>query len=41
MHSTFHESGEGDVKGDKVEATFDKGILTVTLPKIEEAKKRN
>jgi len=28
------------VKGDKIEATFDKGVLKVTLPKIEEAKKK-
>ena len=27
------------VKGDKIEATFDKGVLKVTLPKVEEAKK--
>jgi HSP20 family protein len=29
-----------NVKSDKVEATFDKGILRVTLPKVEEAKKK-
>ncbi len=28
------------VKGDKVGATFDKGVLKVTLPKVEEAKKK-
>ena len=28
------------IKGDKVEATFDKGVLKITLPKIEEAKKK-
>jgi HSP20 family protein len=28
------------VQPDKVEATFDKGILRVTLPKVEEAKKK-
>jgi len=28
------------VKGDKVEASFDKGILKVILPKVEEAKKK-
>ena len=28
------------VKGDKVEATFDKGVLKITLPKVEEAKKK-
>ena len=28
------------VKGDKVEATFEKGVLKVTLPKVEEAKKK-
>ena len=28
------------VKGDKIEATFDKGVLKVTLPKVEEAKKK-
>ena len=29
-----------DVQADKVEATFDKGVLKVTLPKAEEAKKK-
>ena len=28
------------VKGDKVEAIFDKGVLKVTIPKIEEAEKK-
>jgi HSP20 family protein len=28
------------VQSDKVEATFDKGVLKVTLPKAEEAKKK-
>jgi len=28
------------VKTDKIEADFDKGILKVTLPKVEEAKKK-
>jgi HSP20 family protein len=28
------------VKADKIEANFDKGVLKVTLPKIEEAKKK-
>lgn len=28
------------VKGDKVEATFDKGVLKVTVPKAEEAEKK-
>jgi len=28
------------VQGDKIEATFDKGVLKVTLPKVEEAKKK-
>jgi len=28
------------VKGDKVEATFDKGVLKVTIPKVEEAEKK-
>jgi len=28
------------VKADKIEATFDKGVLKVTLPKAEEAKKK-
>jgi HSP20 family molecular chaperone IbpA len=27
------------VKTDKIDATFDKGILTIKLPKSEEAKK--
>jgi len=30
-----------DVKGDEIEAIFDKGILKVTIPKIEEAKKKD
>ena len=29
-----------NVKSEKVEATFDKGILKITLPKVEEAKKK-
>jgi len=29
-----------NVKSDKIEATFDKGVLKVTLPKTEEAKKK-
>jgi HSP20 family protein len=28
------------VQTDKVEATFDKGVLKITLPKVEEAKKK-
>jgi HSP20 family protein len=28
------------VKGDNIEATFEKGILRITLPKVEEAKKK-
>ena len=28
------------VKADKIEADFEKGILKVTLPKVEEAKKK-
>ena len=28
------------VKADKIEAAFDKGVLKVTLPKVEEAKKK-
>ena len=28
------------VKGDKVEAHFEKGVLKVTIPKIEEAEKK-
>jgi HSP20 family protein len=28
------------VKTDKIDATFDKGVLTVTLPKSDEAKKK-
>lgn len=30
-----------NVQADKVEATFDKGVLKVTLPKEEKAKKKN
>ncbi len=29
-----------NVQADKVEAAFDKGVLNVTLPKVEEAKKK-
>ena len=29
-----------NVQGDKVEAAFDKGVLKITLPKVEEAKKK-
>lgn len=28
------------VRGDEIEATFDKGVLNITLPKVEEAKKK-
>jgi HSP20 family protein len=28
------------IRADKIEADFDKGILKVTLPKVEEAKKK-
>jgi HSP20 family protein len=28
------------VIADQIEATFDKGVLKVTLPKVEEAKKK-
>jgi len=28
------------VKADKIDATFDKGVLRVTVPKVEEAKKK-
>lgn len=28
------------IKGDKVEASFDKGVLKVTLPRVKEAKKK-
>lgn len=28
------------VKSDKIDATFDKGVLTINLPKTEEAKKK-
>jgi len=30
-----------NVQADKVDATFDKGVLKVTFPKAEEAKKKN
>jgi HSP20 family molecular chaperone IbpA len=30
----------GCIKGDKVEVNFDKGVLKVTLPRVEEAKKK-
>jgi HSP20 family protein len=30
-----------NVKIDKIEATFDKGVLNISLPKTEEAKKKN
>ena len=29
-----------NVKSDKIDASFDKGVLKVTLPKVEEAKKK-
>jgi len=28
----------GGVKADKIQATFDKGVLKITLPKVEQAK---
>lgn len=41
-HGSFQRSFQlpANVKTDKIEATFDKGILQVTLPKTEEAKKK-
>ena len=41
-YGSFHRSFRlpASVKGDKVEATFDKGVLKVTLPKVEEAKNK-
>ena len=30
-----------DVRTDKIEATFDKGVLKITLPKTEQAKKKD
>jgi HSP20 family protein len=40
FHGTFERSFRlpAGVKLDKVEAKFDKGVLTITLPKTEEAK---
>lgn len=29
-----------NIRGDEIKASFDKGVLTVTLPKTEEAKKK-
>lgn len=29
-----------NINGDQVEAKFDKGVLNITLPKVEEAKKK-
>ncbi|MDY6856598.1 MAG: Hsp20/alpha crystallin family protein [Thermodesulfobacteriota bacterium] len=29
------------IKDEKIEATFDKGVLKITLPKVDEAKKRD
>jgi len=29
-----------NIQGDKVAATFDKGVLKISLPKVEEAKKK-
>jgi len=39
---TFHRVLQlpSGVKGDEIEANYDKGILKVTLPKVEEAKKK-
>lgn len=41
-YGSFHRSFRlpSSVKGDKVEATFDKGVLKITLPKVEEARKK-
>lgn len=41
-YGSFHRSIplEAEVMADKVEARFDKGVLTVTLPKSPEAKKK-
>ena len=39
-YGPFHRSIDVGVpvQADKIEATFDRGLLTVTLPKVEEAK---
>ena len=29
-----------NVQADKIKASFDKGVLKITLPKVEEAKKK-
>ena len=41
-HGSFQRSFRlpTNVKADKVEAGFEKGVLKVTLPKVEEAKKK-
>jgi len=41
-YGSFHRSFRlpASVKDDKVEATFDKGVLKITLPKVEEAQKK-
>jgi len=41
-YGTFQRSFQlpTNVQGDKVEVTLDKGVLMITLPKVEEAKKK-
>ena len=41
-HGSFQRSFQlpAEVKSDKIDASFDKGVLKVTLPKTEQAKKK-
>jgi HSP20 family protein len=41
-HGSFQRSFQlpAEVKTDKIDATFDKGVLKITLPKTEQAKKK-
>lgn len=41
-HGAFQRSFQlpAEVNADKIDATFDKGVLKITLPKTEQAKKR-
>ena len=42
IHGSFQHSFQlpSSIKADKIKADFEKGILKVTLPKVEEAKKK-
>lgn len=41
LSGTVALSSDPSIKADNIEASFDRGVLKITLPKKEEAKKKN